>query len=437
MPKVELVLPKRHSNQQKIVDEARRFNTVDCGRRFGKTCLGIDRCIDPILSGLPCGWFSPTYKMLTEVWREARKQLAPITARSSVQEHRIETITGGVLEMWSLDDTDAGRSRKYKRVIVDEAAMVSGLEEAWNESIRPTLTDYKGDAYFLSTPKGRNYFYRMWLKGRDENEPDWASWQMPTVSNPYIDPSEVEAAKRQLPERVFQQEYLAEFIEDTGGVFRGVSEVVDVGRFANSPARQDRCYFMGVDLARINDFTVITVFDDQGRQVYFDRFNQISWERQVDTIVRIAGVYSANVLLDCTGVGDPIYEAVRGLAYSKGVGDKIIVDGYKITSGSKEALINNLALAIEHQEINLMDIETQTEELRSYEYDVTPSGNVRMNAPEGMHDDTVIAAALAAWQVKGRMNRVPLRLFSPETDVTVVHADTLPAELDDAGWEEL
>jgi hypothetical protein len=368
---------------------AKRFNALACGRRWGKSKLGIDRAVGPALAGHPVGWFAPTYKILDPAWEELRTLLRPITLRSDATKRLMQLATGGVVEMWSLEDKDAGRSRKYKRVIVDEAAMVPALDRAWNEAIRPTLTDLRGDAWFLSTPKGQNFFWTLFLRGKDPNEPSYASWKMPTTANPYIDPAEVEEARRNIPERSFSQEYLAEFIEDGGGVFRGVRAVVDFGRRDNEAASGGGSYSLGVDLARVEDFTVLTVLDAKGRQVYHERFNQIAWERQIAAIVRVALAYRATVLLDSTGVGDPIFEALRK--------QNVAVQGYQFTNQSKEQLIDALALAIEQGEVRLMDVPEQTAELQAYQYELTPSRNVRMNAPEGMHDDCVIGLALANW----------------------------------------
>jgi hypothetical protein len=372
---------------------------VACGRRFGKTKLGLNRLIGPALEGGPVAWFSPTHKMLAEVWREAKDVLRPVIARISVQEHRLELITGGVVDMWSLEAADSTRGRKYKRVALDEAAMVPNLGDAWNAVIRPTLTDYIGDAWFLSTPKGQNFFWQLFNQGLDDLYPDFAAWKMPTTANPFISASEVEAARYSLPERVFQQEYLAEFLEESGGVFRCVGDAIDKGRKENDEPEPGRTYSLGVDLARVEDFTVLCVLDDQRRQVYHERFNQISWERQIATVVRVAKRYGAQVWLDSTGVGDPIFEALRK--------EQLRVNGYLFTNNSKEALIDALALTLENHEIRLMDHAAQTSELSAYQYELTPSRNVRMNAPEGMHDDCVIALALANWGLKKRVGYVP------------------------------
>src|SRR5215813_8247137 len=133
---IEIEIPARHPAQQQIVDEAKRFNVLACGRRFGKSLLGIELDLEPALVGFPVAWFSPTYKMLAEIWRDLRNILIPVIKRTDVQQHRLELITGGVIDMWSLDAADSTRGRKYKRVVIDEAAQVPNFQDAWQAVIR-------------------------------------------------------------------------------------------------------------------------------------------------------------------------------------------------------------------------------------------------------------------------------------------------------------
>jgi hypothetical protein len=393
MSEIVLKLPRPHAGQLRLLREKSRFNVVDCGRRFGKTVIGNHCLIGPALEGYPVAWASPTYKMLKEAWLETKRTLAPITLSSNASDHRIELATGGIVEMWSMENFESIRGRKYKTWVIDEAAMVPNLGEAWRAVIRPTLTDYKGSAWMFSTPRGMNFFHECFRRGQDPLQPDWMSWQMPTTTNPFIDPAEVELQRLELPERVFRQEYLAEFIDDAGGVFRGVQAAVKTpGRCNNEEPVAGMTYSAGADLAKIADFTVISVVDETGRQVYHERFNQISWERQMEAIQGVTQKYNCPVVLDCTGVGDPIFEGLR----NRGVH----VIPFKFSASSKEQLINNLAMRIERGEADLMDIGVQTGELQAYEYQVSKSGHVKMNAPEGQHDDCVCSLGLAYWGFK-------------------------------------
>lgn len=387
-----MTLPRPHAGQAKILRQTRRFNVVDCGRRWGKTVLGVNRLVPPALDGFPVAWFAPSYKYLAEAWRDFIRILKPVIARTNKSEWRIELLTGGVIEFWSLQDEDAGRSRKYKRVVIDEAAKVKGLKKSWLEAIRPTLADYRGDADFLSTPKGRDYFWELYTKGLDPLEREWACWQMPTSTNPFIHSDEIEELRRNMPDRVFSQEILAEFHDDGGGVFRRVIDAIDKDRSKADAAKVHLAYSQGSDLARTLDFSVNTVLDPTLRQVFHDRYNQMPWSRQIEMIAGTSRSYNnAPVTFDATAMGgDVIHEALRKQKMG-------LIRPFTFTNASKEGLIDNLALLFEQGKIRLMDIPEQTSELLAFEYEVLPSRKVRMQCPEGMHDDCVMGLALAAW----------------------------------------
>lgn len=225
-PPINVHLPKRHTAQHDLITTARRFNVAVCGRRFGKTTLGLDvLTTEPrgLLEGFPCAWFAPNSKLFDEVWIEAKRMLADVTTRADSQKNRIDLITGAHLDFWTLHNTDdPGRGRKYSRVVLDEAAIVPSarLERQWQEAIRATLTDYEGSAWFLSTPKGPGFFEALFQRGQDERYPEWMSWQLPSSRNPALNPAEIDAARQELPAAVFHQEYLAEFIHEFGAVFK-------------------------------------------------------------------------------------------------------------------------------------------------------------------------------------------------------------------------
>lgn len=203
----ELGFPEPHAAQQMVLETQRRFNVLNCGRRFGKTVLAMRQLAEGALAGKHVAYMCPTYKMLSQVYRDMVGYLP--MAKKFANEHRLELPNGGTIDMWSgADAANSIRGRAYDLVIIDEAALIPGLKEVWEKSVRPTLTDRKGKAWFISTPRRGGTFEELYLKG---GEGDWMAWKMPTMSNPTIDPDEIEEAKKNMSESAFAQEYLADF----------------------------------------------------------------------------------------------------------------------------------------------------------------------------------------------------------------------------------
>lgn len=278
MTALTVTLPQLHSQQRLIWDDPARFQVVSAGRRFGKSRLASLRCVVAAMQGRRAWWVFPSYPMAAVGWRMLKRLAVQIPGVVMREVDRlIEFPSGGAVQIRSADNPDSLRGESLDELIMDEAAFMR--EEAWTEALRPTLSDRKGRAVFISTPKGRNWFWRAWQLGQS-GDPEWKSWQFPTTSNPYIDPAEVEAARRNLPERIFAQEYLAEFIEDGGGVFRRVMEAATAEQ--EDVPDEHAEYLMGVDWGKLDDFTVLAVLNTTARRlVYLDRFNQIDYSFQL------------------------------------------------------------------------------------------------------------------------------------------------------------
>lgn len=215
---IQVKLPVLHPAQREIIKHPARFKVLACGRRFGKTTIAADVLANDMLNGYPVAYSAPSYKMVQEVWRLMKRILKPVMSYSNETEKRIELITGGSLDMWSLETPDAIRGRKYYRIVVDEAAFVKHLLSIWEKALSPLLTDYQGSALFPSTPQGFNDFHRLYERGVLQMD-NWHSWRFPTTSNPHIPPDEIELQRKTLPPRSFAQEYEASFEEDAGAIY--------------------------------------------------------------------------------------------------------------------------------------------------------------------------------------------------------------------------
>lgn len=215
---IDFILPTLHQGQEYIFANAKRFNHLRCGRRFGKTTL-IEELSSVSLDGWPVGIWFPTYKDLSEVWKDLKKAYKPIIKRKDEVLHQIELIVPGarhdctaLIDCWSMEDPDSGQGRKYKRAIIDEGAKAKKIYQAWENTIRPTLTDLEGDAYIMSRPKGKNNGFYL-IEEKHQQFKNWAFFHFTTYDNPHINPDEIEEAKQQLDDITFRQEYLADYVD--------------------------------------------------------------------------------------------------------------------------------------------------------------------------------------------------------------------------------
>jgi phage terminase large subunit-like protein len=358
---------------------------VACGRRFGKTETGKIQIIERALAGRVCWWISPTFRMADDVWRSLKTTLAGEWIDKSEDMRRIDLYHGGVIRVQSGHDPDALRGAGLDFVVLDEAAYLH--QDVWHAAIRPALADRRGEALFLSTPNGRNWFWGLYMLGQNPAHTQWKSWRFPTSANPLIDPAEIAAARDLLPERLYRQEYEAEFLADAGAVFRNVETAATVA--PGSAPELGESYIFGVDWGRDNDYTCIAVLAAQARRlVALDRFNEIGWGLQRGRLVTLYEKWRPEVIwAEANSIGGPNVEALQG--------EGLPVIAFTTTAASKPPLIESLALAIERGELALLRHPVLIGELLAYTVERLPSGRFRYTAPPGEHDDTVIAAALA------------------------------------------
>jgi hypothetical protein len=377
-----LHFPHLHPSQQAVATSNVRFRIVACGRRWGKTSFGAISALEAAAGGRVAWWVAPTYPIASIGWRMLKQLSLQVPGADCREGDRMLTLPGGGwMQVRSADDPDSLRGEGLDLAILDEAAFMR--EEAWTQALRPALADHRGRALFLSTPKGRNWFFHLWLRGQDDAEPEYASWNLPSVDNPFLAPAEIAQARRDMPDRWFRQEHGAEFLEDAGAVFRGVRAAITDR--APDPAAP---VCVGVDWGQAVDFTVLTAIQD-GHVIAQDRFNQQGWELQFGRLQAfVARHQPQRVVLEQNSMGGPLVErAQRALG--------VHAAGFVTTAQSKRTLIDALALAIETREVTYPDTPELVNELEAFEYTTTAAGGVRMAAPSGYHDDCVMSLALA------------------------------------------
>lgn len=384
-----------HPAQQEIKNDTHRFKVLACGRRWGKSMLAKEEGLDRAINLSQKVWFvSPTYNNVQTHWREVKRIVGDLPTYKNEQQHYMEFEREdgrvGSLAFKSGDRPDNLLGDGLDFIIVDEAAYQD--PELWQRVLRPSLSDRNGGALLISTPNGTvNWFYMAYLYGQDPKREEWGSWRYVTLDSPFIKPSEIEAARSELPDQRFKQEYLAEFMSDAGGVFRGVDKVaVNHTRAEPDPERR---YYAGIDWGRKNDFTVVSIFDDLGNQVAIERFTDIGFKVQTDRVVALFDKWQfANMYVESNAAGAPNVEALQTAG--------LPVTPIYMTNILKVTLVERLASNIEQQRITLLSPdekigELQIGELLSYSLERTHGGiNITYNAPKGWHDDIVVATML-------------------------------------------
>jgi hypothetical protein len=367
------------------------------------------------------GWVvAPTYDLADRVFREIQLIAVQhlrhrvVTMRDSDRRLILRNMAGGISEIRgkSADNPVSLLGEGLDWLIVDEAARLKPM--IWQSHLSQRLVDKRGWAMLISTPKGKGWFFELFQRGQQGRDVEYKSWNYPSRTNPCLDPDVIEQERARLPERVFLQEYEAQFIEGSGAVFRNVRECA-TGEWQEP--RRGETYHAGLDLARVEDFTVLVFLNSKKEVVYVDRFNRLDWQFQVNRIKSASERYgNPGIYCDTTGVGEPVYESLRA------AGCRVIP--YPFTQRSKNDLINNLSLLLEQKQIILPKPSIWPEgidEIEAFEYSVTENGNVRSGAPTGVHDDTVIATALACWPLR------PMKKFIRNTSIkSFLHLYPIP-----------
>jgi hypothetical protein len=305
-------------------------------------------------------------------------------------DHRLDLPGGGSISVRSTHDPDNLRGMGLDYVVLDEAAFMSPI--VWPQVVRPMLLDRQGEALFLSTPVGRNWFWELYKLGLDPEIPEWKAFHFTSFDNPLIPREEIEAIKRITPERVWRAEYMAEFIDDAGTVFRGIQEAATAD--PNTQPIAGARYVAGLDWGRENDFTCLVIINADTRQmVALDRFNQVSWSQQRGRIAALCEKWSPAVIwAEANSIGAPNIEALQD--------EGLPVRPFTTTASSKKQAIDSLALAIERRDLALLPDSVLLGELASYSLQRLPEGGYRYSAPPGAHDDTVVATAIAWYGVQ-------------------------------------
>jgi phage FluMu gp28-like protein len=344
-------------------------------------------------------WVSPVYSQSRKVFVDLVKAIQHSDLADEINKTNltIKFINGSVIHFKSAERADTLRGMTLDYLIVDEAAFVK--DNVWNLVLKPTILVKGKKVLFISTPKGKNYLYTLALRGQDDEQKQYLWIKGTSYDTPFISKEELDEARSTLPEDIYRQEILGEFIDSGGEVFKHLDKFCVLTHF--TPKIQGIKYYAGVDFGRQNDYTALTIFDDKGNVVYAWRERQKPWKEIMDHLISKLKEYDAQVQVEVNSIGDVLYEELEK-KWNK-------VEAFVTTNTSKSEIIEELIYGLNEGEIKLPTKDVYTplyNELGSYSYEYSlKTRKVKYGAIEGAHDDTVMSLAIAYNTFKKRKSK--------------------------------
>ncbi len=329
---------------------------------------------------------SPTYAQAKKVLDELYSAIVEsgIVQSYNRSDFKLVLKNGSTMMFKSTEREDSLRGYTATYMVVDEAAYHG--ETVWGSVLKPIMLVKGKKVLFISTPKGNNFFKKLYEQGQDPEQPDYASCRMHYNENPYLDLKELIEAKKSLPSHIFEAEYEGSFTESGQTVFADTTP----NQFHKYPNPIGKVY-CGIDLGRANDYTVATFIDGEGNVVDIYRENLQDWSQMVHEMVQRIKKWNATVMVETNSIGDVVFEMLK-----KQWRD---THPFVTSNKSKNDMIEGLAVDLNNIEVKIPSPELFRPlqfELQIYEYDYSPkTRTIRYNAPASFHDDCVMSLAIA------------------------------------------
>lgn len=401
----QITLPRPHDKQRAFIESNAKRKIIVAGRRGGKTTGASMLAAMRAMDGGRVLEAAPVSDQTNAFWESVKGYFAePIsdkTVKKNENDRLLEFPNGGRIRCKTAHDADTLRGDFADLLILDEYSFME--PDAWELVGMPMLADNNGDAVFIFTPNRRNHAYLMYQRAIADETRRWQAWHFTSMDNPYLSASALADLKEDMTDEAYRQEILAEFLEGEGAVFRNIYACMHAQptephehKFHDADcADHKNCgckghnIVVGVDWAKQHDYTAISVgCADCHVEVARDRFNKIDYHYQRERLKVLCDRWHVScALVELNSIGEPNFEELQRSG--------LPVVGFQTTAQSKPPLVENLALALEKVEWQFQSDPVWTGELEAYERKVSPTtGRSQYSAPEGMHDDTVIARAL-------------------------------------------
>ena len=378
-----------------VVNSSAKYFTLVSSRQAGKTTLMMNFLLLFSINnpGAKVAFISPTYQQVRKVMEDLHNAIAhtKITKKVNYSTYEIHLHNGSTIYFRSAENFDALRGYTFTHLIIDEASYIR--EQAWRSAIQPTVL-VKGQTVILcGTPRGKDFFYDLYQLGQSADHPNYASYKMTYDGNPYVDMSEIEAARKTLPKAIFRAEYGGEFVEGDSMVFDDYTKC----QFTEWPQPQGQV-FAGIDLGRESDYTCAIFMDQTGNIVEIYRDNQKDWSYMIDQILERAKKYNAALMVETNSMGTVVYETLKK-QWNR-------TDPFTTSNKSKQEIVEGLILDFHEGNVGIPSAKLFPElqgELDVFEMRYSPkTRSVQYAAREPFHDDTVIALCIANYNRKQR-----------------------------------
>ena len=415
--------------RQVLFEDPQRFKICVWHRRARKTTTAMIELVKQSQMRVGAYWHVfPTYAEAKDaVWRDPAMLFNIIPKdfihHKNEQELIVYFKNGSYLQLKGADNPERLLGAGPVGVVLDEYAMMK--RDTWDRVVQPILRQNGGWCWFVSTPKGKNHLWEIYQKAK-AIPTEWATYLLSAERSGVIPPDQLEAARESMSEPLYNQEMLCEWLEGEVSVFRHVRDIMTANP---EPPKTGHFYIMGLDLAKVRDYTVLTIFDTaSNNQVYQDRFNKLEYPYQKKKIIATAKHYNnALCIIDATGIGDPITDDLLRAG--------VIAEPIKITEPLKKELIEKLSIWIEQKKIRLINVSETAFEFDNFSYILGPTGKVRYSAPEGLHDDIVLSIALAVYKLTVVFPKVINEELSP---IRKYYLDSIKSydQTTESGWSD-
>ena len=383
---MKVKLPKPLTYQQDIIemlnDDSVKFVTFLKSRQTGGSYLNKLLTLKwGLESGNKIGFITPTYKLSRLFFKELCEAAKPLIAESNSTDLIIKFITGSNVQFFSAEAKDAIRGFQFSHLIIDEAAFIP--DSVYYEVIHATHLIKGKKVILCSTPNSnQGFFYNYYEYGTDINKPNYRNKKVTIYDNVFVSQTDIDEIKSTLPDRIFRQEYMAEFLTGDGAVFTNFRNCIN-----NKPIHNG-VYYAAIDWAKTDDYTVLTVMNSLKQIVEIYRINKLDYTLQVKLITTKLNHYRPRITIsEENNIGSVVNELLK--QEYNGVIKQITLDHQE-----KKDIIENLVVGFEQGDISILENEHLLRELSIFTATYNhQTKKIKYSAPSGMHDDMVISLA--------------------------------------------